>query len=169
MNKPKVLHIVRHAKSSWDYQNISDYDRPLKLRGIMNAYEMARRLKIRNTLPELIITSPANRALHTATIFARVIELPFGQFNIDADFYGADLENILNRIRELDDKIHSVMIFGHNPEFTNLSNFLAKEPIGEVPTTGMVSVTFNTDKWKELNKNKVTEVIFDFPKKEMQV
>lgn len=169
MNKPKVLHIVRHAKSSWDFQNISDYDRPLKLRGIMNAYEMARRLKIRNTLPELIITSPANRALHTATIFARVIELPFGQFCIDADFYGADPENILNRIKELNDKIHSVMIFGHNPEFTNLANFLAKEPIGDIPTTGMVSVTFNTDKWKELNKDKVTEVIFDFPKKEMQV
>lgn len=167
MKKAKVLHIVRHAKSSWDYQNISDNDRPLKLRGIINSYEMARRIKIRNTLPELIITSPANRALHTASIFARVIELPFSRFKIDSDLYGSDIETIINLLKNIDNNFHSVMIFGHNPEFTNLANFLSKKPIENVPTSGIISVTFTTAEWKEIGKDTVKDVLFDFPKKEM--
>jgi phosphohistidine phosphatase len=169
MNKSKMLHIVRHAKSSWDYENVSDFDRPLKPKGIVNAYEMARRMKIRNSLPLMIITSPANRAFHTALIFARVIELSFEQFRVDPDLYGADVDTLYHKIKNFDDKFHSIMIFGHNPEFTNLANFLGKDPIDEVPTCGMVSILFDTDKWKEVGKNSVTQVDFDYPKKEMQI
>ena len=169
MNKSKILHIVRHAKSSWDYESISDFDRPLKPRGIVNAHEMARRMNIRNTLPSLIISSPANRAFHTALIFARVIELPFNHIRIDPDLYGSDVDTLYHIIKDLDDKFRSVMIFGHNPEFTNLANFLAKDPIDEVPTCGMVSISFDTEKWKDIGKDRVKQVFFDFPKKEMQV
>ena len=169
MKKSKILHIVRHAKSSWEYENISDFDRPLKPRGIVNAYEMARRMKIRNTLPSLIISSPANRAFHTAMIFARVIELPLDRIRLDTDLYGSDVDTLYHIVKDLDDEFHSVMIFGHNPEFTNLANFLAKDPMDEVPTCGMVSISFDTDKWKGVGKDRVTQVFFDFPKKEMQV
>lgn len=169
MGKSRILHIVRHAKSSWDYEDISDLDRPLKVRGIANAHEMARRMKIRNTLPSLLISSHANRAFHTAIIFARVIELPFNQLRIDPDLYGSDVETIYHVIKNLDDKYRSVMIFGHNPEFSNLANFLTRDPMDDIPTCGMVSITFDTDKWKEIGKDRVTDVFFDFPKKEMQV
>ena len=169
MKKSKVLHIVRHAKSSWDYQNISDYDRPLKLRGIINAYEMARRIKIRNTLPNVIITSPASRALHTASIFARVIELPFGHFRVESDFYGSDIETIISHLKNLDDDIYSAMIFGHNPEFTNLANFLSNKPVENIPTSGIVSVFFHTTEWKEIDKNNVKDTQFDFPKNDLLI
>ena len=169
MKESKILHIVRHAKSSWDYENISDLDRPLKSKGIISACEMARRMKSKNILPSLIITSPANRALHTAIIFARVIELSFNQFRIDPEIYGSDVDDLYRMIKSLDNEFHSVMIFGHNPEFTNLANFFAREPIDEVPTCGVVSIFFNTDKWQEISKDKVTKVYFDFPKKEIQV
>ncbi len=169
MSKSRILHIVRHAKSSWDYENITDLDRPLKVRGIVNAYEMARRMKIRNTLPSLIISSPANRALHTAIIFARVIELPFDRLRIDPELYASDTDTLYHLIKKLDDNYHSVMIFGHNPEFSGLANLFAKEPLNEVPTCGMVSITFDTVRWKEIGRDRVTEVFFDFPKKEMKV
>ena len=169
MKKSKVLHVVRHAKSSWDYQNISDYDRPLKLRGIVNAYEMARRVKIRNTLPKLIVSSPANRALHTASVFARVLEFPLGQFKIESDLYGSDIETIISLIKNLDDGIDTVMIFGHNPEFTNLANFFSKKPVENIPTCGIVSIFFSTNEWKEIGKDNVKDTLFDFPKNEMQV
>ena len=74
--KHKVLYIVRHAKSSWDYDNMADVDRPLKVKGIKTAYEIARNIKLKNNLPDLIISSPANRALHTAMILARVFDTP---------------------------------------------------------------------------------------------
>ncbi len=169
MKKSKVLHVVRHAKSSWDYQNISDFDRPLKLRGIVNAYEMARRIKIRNTLPGLILTSPANRAFHTASVFARVLELPFSQFKVESDLYGTDIETIISLLKNLDDAIYSVMIFGHNPEFTNLANFLSNKPIENIPTCGIVSIFFNTSEWKEIGKETVGDSHNDFPKNELHV
>ncbi|MBN2610221.1 MAG: histidine phosphatase family protein [Bacteroidales bacterium] len=169
MKKTKTLHIVRHAKSSWDYQNISDYDRPLKLRGIVNAYEMARRVKIRNSSPDYIITSPANRAFHTASVFARVIEIPFSQFRVDSDLYGSDIETIINLLKNIDDKFKNVMIFGHNPEFTELANQFAKHAIENISTCGIVSITFNVDEWKNIAKEHVKEVVFDFPKNELQV
>jgi phosphohistidine phosphatase len=169
MSRSKILHIVRHAKSSWDYENISDLDRPLKIRGIVDAHEMARRVKIRNTLPSLMISSPANRALHTAMIFARVIELPFGQLHINPDIYSSDVDTLVLMIKRLDDKFHSVMIFGHNPEFSNLADFLVKDLVDDLPTCGIVRISFDTDKWKEVGKDRVTNVFFDYPKREMQI
>jgi phosphohistidine phosphatase len=169
MNKSKILHIVRHAKSSWDYENVSDIDRPLKQKGILNAYEMAGRMKDRKALPEFIISSPANRAFHTAMIFARVIGLSSGQFRIDPGIYGSDADVLYQMIKSLDNKYHSVMIFGHNPELTSLASFLAGESLDEVPTCGVVSLSFNTDKWREISKDNVAKIYFDFPKKEKQV
>jgi phosphohistidine phosphatase len=169
MSRSKTLHIVRHAKSSWDYENISDLDRPLKPRGINDAHEMARRMKIRNTLPSLMISSPANRAFHTAMIFARVFELPFSQLYIDPDIYSSDVNTLVRMIKKLDEKFPSVMIFGHNPEFSSLADFLVRDPVDDLPTCGMVSISFDTDKWKEISKDRVTDVFFDYPKKEMRI
>ena len=169
MKKKKTLHIVRHAKSSWDYENITDTDRPLKLKGIQNAYEMARRLKIKNSLPEFIISSPANRALHTAIIFARVIEIPLSKLVIDSTLYGSDPSAIVNLIKNTNNLIHSIMIFGHNPDFTNLANLFVKKPILEIPTTGIVSISFNVSQWADISKEMVLFVNVDFPKKDLQV
>jgi phosphohistidine phosphatase len=169
MKKRKTLHIVRHAKSSWDYDNISDIDRPLKLKGIQRAYEMARRIKIRNALPELIITSPANRAIHTAIIFARVFEFPLSKIIIEENLYAAEEEFIVNLIKKTDNSISSLMIFGHNPEFTNFANIFVKNTIENLSTSGIVSLVFDIEKWKEISKKKLVSEQSDFPKKKLQV
>ncbi len=169
MSKSKILHIVRHAKSSWDYKNVSDVDRPLKERGIHDAHEMAGRIKIKHPLPELIITSPANRAFHTALIFARAIELPFNKFRIDPNIYGSDVDGLLQMIKSLDDKFRCIMIFGHNPEFSNLVNFLAGDTVDEVPTCGVISIIYDTERWQEISREKVKKVYFDYPKKKIEV
>lgn len=169
MKNRKTLHIVRHAKSSWDYENISDIDRPLKLRGIKNAYEMARRIKIRNALPELIITSPANRAFHTAAIFTRVFEMMFKNLIINETLYAAEEENIMDVIRSNDDSVSSLMICGHNPEMTSFVNFFVKDTILNIPTAGIVTLIFDTDSWKKLSKKDLVSELFDFPKKNLQV
>ena len=165
MKNKRTLQIVRHAKSSWDYDSLSDIDRPLKLRGIKNAYEMARRLKIRNSLPKLILTSPANRALHTAVIFARVFELPFGKLTIEPKLYETGEERLLDLVRNLPDDVNSVMLVGHNPVFTNFANIFVTDPIANVPTAGVVTVTFEADSWQDINKEKIKGESFDFPAK----
>jgi phosphohistidine phosphatase len=169
MKKKKVLHIVRHAKSSWDYEGISDADRPLKLKGIKNAHEMARRMKLRNSLPELIISSPANRALHTATIFAKVMEFPFEKINIDLLLYGSDANTIINMIKKTNNNINSLMIFGHNPDFTDIANLFIDEPVFEIPTSGLVQITFAVDNWMNIGKQEVNDFLIDFPKKDLHI
>ena len=65
----KTLTIVRHGKSDWSNYDLADYDRPLKARGFNDAYQMALRFKETGNLPQVFITSPANRALYTSIIF----------------------------------------------------------------------------------------------------
>ena len=169
MKKRKTLHIVRHAKSNWDYDNISDIDRPLKLKGIKNAYEMARRIKIRNALPELMITSPANRAIHTAIIFARVFELPLSKIIIEENLYATEEDSVMDIIKKTDNSVKSLMIFGHNPELTYFANIFVKNTIDNISTAGIVSLVFDIENWKDISKKKLISELFDFPKKDLQV
>lgn len=165
MKTNKQLIIVRHGKSSWDYEGIADIDRPLNLRGIKNAHEMARRFLTRKILPDWILTSPANRALHTATIFARLLNIPFQNFFIEERIYAADAPGIIEMITGLEDQIPSVMIFGHNPAFTSLANHFLEDHIDNIPTAGVVWLEFGVDQWKAIDHNTVTKSFFDYPKK----
>lgn len=166
MSEKKELFIVRHGKSSWDMPDISDIDRPLKLRGIRNAYEMARRLKIERKVPDAFISSPANRALHTAIIFLNVFELPYSQLTIDEHLYGKGLKEIEDLIKNQPDDLNRLMIFGHNPDFTELARKYAKNTIFEMPTCSIAQICFECDKWSEIGRETVISEFLDFPGKE---
>lgn len=164
--KHRVLYIVRHGKSNWDYDNIADVDRPLKARGIKNAYETARSIKLKNNLPELILSSPANRALHTAMIFTRVFGIPSGQVRIDEGLYESSVSYCLDRIRATDDTISILMVFGHNPDFTDLANRFLKDPLSDLPTAGTVRLEFSVSAWKDIDTTNLVKHTFVFPKKD---
>ncbi len=161
----KILHIARHAKSSWDYEDISDIDRPLNPRGINNAYLMARRFTENYQLPDLLITSPANRALYTAVIYARVLKLAWDRIVLNENIYMGYAEEIIKIIKSTDNKHDSIMIFGHNPTFTALANHFIKDQIDNIPTAGIVSITFKENEWKKIGKVPPQKVYFDYPKK----
>ncbi len=165
MSNSKQLHIARHGKSSWDFTDIPDIDRPLNSRGINNAYMMAQRFAKRGTEPDLLLSSPANRALYTAAIFTRVLEIPWERIQINEDIYMGDPEDIMKIIKELDNNYSNVIIFGHNPTFTNFANQFLRTPIDNIPTAGIVSLTFSIKKWTEINNQKPDSEEFDFPKK----
>jgi phosphohistidine phosphatase len=165
MAKEKTLFIGRHAKSSWDFPGRSDIDRPLAERGLINAYDMAQRMKKRGDKPQLIISSPANRALHTAIIFARELRIPFSELSVNEGLYMAGEDSILQIIAGTDDKVHSVMIFGHNPDFTYFANYFIHEQIYNIPTCGVVRLTFNVSRWENIHKGKLVDHFFDFPRK----
>ncbi len=160
----KTLYILRHAKSSWKYENVLDIDRPLKNRGIRNAYEMADKIK-KKVKPDLIITSPANRAIHSAIIYARILEYPLNKILINESLYADYLEVLLNLIGKTEDSVNSLMVIGHNPTFNELANYFLKKPLDNIPTAGIVSLTFETDKWKNVSKENLKEKFFDYPKK----
>lgn len=163
MKHLKVLHIVRHGKSSWDFDGTADIDRTLKSKGIRNAYEIARKLKLSNLIPDKIFSSPANRALHTAVIFARVFEYPLSELTIVNTLYESSASKISDMIPEFDEGCRSVMIFGHNPDFTDLANYFLKSPIENIPTAGAVTLKFNTTTWAGISRENLEKHIFNFP------
>jgi len=82
----KTLYIVRHAKSSWEYEGIEDIDRPLKRRGIKDAHLMSKFLSKEIDRPDVFVSSSANRALHTALIFCENFEYPLSNIKIKGNY-----------------------------------------------------------------------------------
>lgn len=164
MGQNRTLFIGRHAKSSWDFPGRNDIDRPLAERGLNNAYEMAKRMKKIGDRPEIFISSPANRALHTAVIFARELRMPFSRLQIDENLYMGGIETILDIISGVDNNTGSFMIFGHNPDFTSLANYFLKDQVSNIPTCGMVKLVFNANGWEDIQKSNLVDSLFDFPK-----
>jgi phosphohistidine phosphatase len=166
MKQLKTLHVVRHAKSSYDADGTADIDRSLKSKGIRNAYIISRKLKLNHQVPQKIITSPAIRALHTAVIFARIFEFPLAEIEINNVLYESSADDILEIIRKLDDDCKSVMIFGHNPDFTELVNLFVDAPLDNIPTSGVVTLKFNSPDWRGINRKNMEGQRFNFPDKE---
>ena len=165
MTNCKHLYIVRHGKSDRDFVDVPDYDRPLKERGIVDSYKMASVLVQKKVSPQLFISSPAIRALHTATIFARIFKYPLKKIIVNETLYMSSENKYLEIIKDTDDSIDSLMIFGHNPSFTDLANYFLHNKIEEIPTSGVVGVKFENDSWKNIAKFKPIEYFFDYPKK----
>jgi phosphohistidine phosphatase len=161
----RKLFIIRHGKSSWDHQGLDDIDRPLAERGILNAEEMAKRLSHQGLIPELLVSSPASRALNTALIMARFWMLKPAALQIHEPLYDAFISNIEKVVSGIPSDVKGLAIFGHNPSWTAYANHFLSSPLDNLPTAGVVVVTFESDHWKNLNRSKVKDVYVDYPKK----
>lgn len=160
----KHLYLIRHAKSSWD-NNLIDKERPLNMRGKKDAPYMGAILKEKNINPDLIITSPAVRALTTAKIFSKKLNYPFEKIVIEPKIYAADSSNILKVIHELNDNYNLVMLFGHNPGITELAEYLSNKIILNIPTCGVFSIKCRIKSWEKLDNKNASFNSFEYPKK----
>ncbi|GAB1429641.1 histidine phosphatase family protein [Ignavibacteria bacterium] len=151
----KKLYIARHAKSDWPVGVLTDFDRPLNERGRNDAALMSNFLRSNRLIPDMILASPAVRALTTARIMASE---PSGNVKtplITVDMlYMTDVWHTLKVISTIDDALRSAMIVGHNPTQTLLVNYLTNEMIDSVPTCGIVIAEFpQADSWQEISRS----------------
>lgn len=160
----KKLFVVRHAKSSWEYPDLDDYDRPLNKRGKRNAPEMGQRLARRNAMPGLMITSPAKRAAATARRIAEEIGYPKAKIVKEPLMYHGSTQSMIKVIQGVINEIDILMVFGHNPGLTDLVNYLSGSDIYNIPTCGIAEIDFDLDSWSEIDKNAGSLASFDFPK-----
>ena len=160
----KTLFLVRHAKSSRDDPSLPDRDRPLDDRGKQDGPKMGKRLAKRDVKPDLLLSSPALRALTTARLIAEEIGYKLKDIVVDDRLYASDVDDLLAVIRALDRNFNRVMLFGHNPEFTDLAQRLSSEII-EMPTCAIVEFNFDTKAWSDVGERKPAKVILDYPKK----
>ncbi|WP_417363438.1 SixA phosphatase family protein [Galbibacter sp.] len=158
----KEIILVRHAKSSWDVICPTEKERPLTQKGIKEAEKMSKYLSQKIKVPELIYSSSANRALETAMIFMRGLNVDPKVVRVSEELYCFPAEPIIEFIRNLDEDYDRVMIFGHNSGFTTISNTFGDRNIGGVPTSGVVQIIFDVSSWKQIDQGQ-TEIVA-FPK-----
>ena len=161
----KTLYLARHAKSDWDDSSLSDFERPLKKRGEKDAPMMGKILHSKGVQPDLIISSPAKRAISTAYILALEMKYPTEKIIANENIYEASTSELLDIIEQLDDKLKSVMLVGHNPSFTRLANYLTEQYFDNIPTCGVVAIAFDVSEWKTIEKNSGKVIFFEYPKK----
>jgi len=159
----KTIYIVRHAKSSWDDFTLSDHERPLNKTGIKKTARIVEYLRKKKVQPGLFVSSSAVRAKTTAFQIAEGLAYPVEKVHIEESLYHADTDSVFSTLFGVPDDIDSVMLFGHNPTLTDFVNFFLKPQIDNLPTTGVVSVRFKTDKWEKIAEVKFQLNFVVFP------
>ncbi len=160
----KTLILVRHAKSSWKDMTLRDKDRPLNKRGKRDAPFMGQKLKGLGIQPNMIWSSPAKRAFTTASHLADALGFLKEDIEIKNRIYGGSSTEIIDMIKDADASIQTLMVFGHNPEFTSIANQFSTTYIANVPTCGIIRVQFDIESWDELSKENAKVFSFIYPK-----
>jgi phosphohistidine phosphatase len=161
----KNLYLVRHAKSSWDNNRLKDIERPLNKRGQKDAPAMGNLMNQKKIKPDLLITSPAQRALETAKIFSKGLNILPEHFIVDNNLYEAGRKDFLKIIHQFDNEKNSIMIFSHNPGLSDLACYLTSEKVCDIPTCGIVSLKSRINNWDELDDVNCELDFFEYPKK----
>ncbi len=160
----KTLFLVRHAKSSRDNPLLTDRDRPLADRGKRDAPKMGERLAKRKVTLDLLVSSPALRALTTAHLIADEIGYKRKDIAVDDRLYASSPDDLLAVIRALDNKLDRVMLLGHNPEFSDLARRLSSV-IVDMPTCAVAEYDFDTKAWSDVGEVEPAKAVLDHPKK----
>ncbi|HSI69843.1 MAG TPA: histidine phosphatase family protein [Gillisia sp.] len=157
----KRLILVRHGKSSWEY-DVADDKRPLKKRGFKDGDLISKAFKKFYSKPLKIWSSPAVRALETAKIFKEELEIEDQDFEIKPKLYTFNRKDLLAQINTCDPEVDKLMVFGHNPAMTGLVNDLGDKSFTNIPTTGLTIIDFETNSWKDLQNGQT--ILNLFPK-----
>jgi phosphohistidine phosphatase len=151
----KVVHLLRHAKSSWK-EPLPDAERPLAPRGRKAAKAMRDYLRKESVRPALVLCSSALRTRETLELIAPA--LPDVAAWIESDLYGADAQELLARLRGLPGTAPSVLVVGHNPGLHDLAVSLAGGGDAELvsrlreklPTGALVTLVSAVETWRQL-------------------
>jgi len=144
----KTLYILRHAKSSWNNTGLSDFERPLNERGFDDAPMMGGVMKKNKFQPDLILSSPAKRAVQTATIIRKSADIS-GEIQFDKRIYEASPKRLLEVIAEQNAGSESILLVGHNPGLEGLVEFLTGES-PPMPTAAVAVIDLNIEQWSEI-------------------
>jgi len=162
----KSIFLLRHAKSSWSNPGLEDQHRPLNKRGKRDAPLMGERLKARNEDLDIILTSPALRAITTAELFADACGFPAEKIVHESDLYFSGARSLQSIIINQDDQYRALMLVFHNPDITEFANSIdATNQIYNMPTCGIVKLVSDIYLWRDWSRSNTEFEYFDYPKK----
>ena len=160
----KHLYLIRHAKSSWSDPRLADFDRPLNKRGKRDAPFMGKRLASASISFDLMVSSSAKRARKTARKIAQEVAYDKDQIIFTPEIYTSDLRKLVTVIRNTDNAIKAMALVGHNFVITECAEWLTGTYIDNIPTSGIVAITFDVETWGEIDHEKGKLLFFDYPK-----
>lgn len=161
----RTLTLIRHAKSSWKDTTLEDFERPLNRRGRENAPMMGRLLNRMGVSFDLIVSSPATRAVTTARLIARELGYPEKALREDPELYAASAAELLKTVQQLPDEKSDVALVAHNPGLTAFCNYLCGETIDNLPTCAVASIAFDLDTWQAVYRNTGRLTRYEYPRK----
>jgi phosphohistidine phosphatase len=168
MGEPKLLYLLRHAKSDWDDQALADRDRPLAPRGRKAASALAGHIERSGISPALVLCSPARRTMDTLRLISGSFRDPV-EILVEEELYGADMGELLRRLRRVDEATPSVMLIGHNPAIHELAVALARsvddlEQLKRKFPTGAMATLAVPGAWKDLGADPADLLEFALPR-----
>jgi len=160
----KSVIIIRHAKSSWDNDGESDFDRPLNDRGKDDAPKMAKRLLERNVTIDAFISSSAKRARKTAALFIKEYNGEKDEIILVPELYLAGPNAFYDAIAQAPASAKTIALFGHNPGITEFANELTDVRIDDMPTCAIFAVKADIKNWTDFKDAEKQYWFFDYPK-----
>ena len=155
---------MRHGKSSWHSDADRDFDRPLNIRGKKDVPRMAAALHNKGVRPDIIISSPALRALTTARLLCASVHFPMCHIKTFDILYMAPVNTLCSIIHGYNDNWKEVIQIGHNPGLTRLINYFLPDRLDNLPTAAVMGLRASVDTWQAFTPDTVRELFYLFPK-----
>ncbi|MCM3924536.1 histidine phosphatase family protein [Frankia sp. AiPs1] len=167
MSPPRRLLLLRHAKSDWADGSIEDIDRPLSATGRRGCRLIARHLADNGLAPDLILCSAALRTRQTVEGIAEALPANVPVL-VEDRLYLAQAQDMLERLREVDDGVPSILLVGHNPGMHTLAvALLAPDErfrIPTFPTAALAVEDLAVSRWAELGEDSTRLVSYVTPR-----
>jgi phosphohistidine phosphatase len=153
----KTLLLMRHAKSSWKDDSLADHDRPLNKRGRRDAPRMGRLLRERDLVPDLILSSTAERASATAGLVAEAAGYS-AAVQISEDLYHVGAVALLQVICQIDERFVRPLVIGHNPAMADLLEQLTGDS-HSFPTAALACLKLDVPHWRDIERAATAKLV----------
>jgi phosphohistidine phosphatase len=154
----KKIVLIRHGKSSWD-QPVIDHERKLTTKGIENTIKIANESIDFIDAKSTIWSSSAQRAFQTACLIVNHWKLPLSSIIVKKELYTFDSRQLEQIVKSCPNDCESLILFGHNNAITDFVNKFGDIFIDNVPTSGLVSIIFETTSWTSITKGKTNKIL----------
>ena len=145
----KTITFLRHSKSSWD-TILEDIDRPLNDIGVKKIKKVAKLSNDQFSNCEIIFSSSANRAIHTALILTRELSIKSNKIRVCEDLYTFNFKVVFDFITKIENIYSNIVLVGHNPAYTEISNHFSENKILNLPTARWFSMKFDSNTWSDI-------------------
>ena len=160
----RLLLLARHGKAAPKDVGLTDFETILTEAGTEECEKVAAEANAMKLSVDLMLSSPADRALETAHLFARRLAYPVQKIQIAEILYTAgSIRPLVAHIRHLDSRAHTVAIFGHNPLLEDLVTHFVIGFSQNLPKGAVAGIEFETASWADVAKGRGQLLFFLTP------